>query len=510
MIATLVKFRKLLAICALSATFGKAAGSPLVQNGSFETGDLSGWQVTSGTVLALASYGTTDGNYAAILGYGDSDGPNFTLMQTFATTAGTTYTLSFDWASAPNPTLQTTEVTVSGGAQPMLTQELAAIGAFPTPYSHYVYSFVADSSSSTLKFIDTSLSSYQSDQALDNVTLTAEVPEPATYLSLLIGLACLAYFTIYRTSRSQAQLTIKRKVTSIALVVMALSAWSHTSFAEEICKTEHLALNSAVNDACKDPATTVENKEFFKCGSDEDWMARTHLYFIEKNLTTWDKAVHMYSINQARLAKWKPNPKFNDSFNAVKHAQYVMGQCTGAAYMEKLKPTYEPGPEATVVSSGSENNDSREKGSDSSMNELTQALSKLVAVSSGRNRNTVLSSVAQPLASASDNYRERGSTSNENSAGIDVTSCAKLVEDDNNVLGRKALLNTCGFDIDITWCANSKYTSCANGFTDQKTLHANKSYPIEGSSTHVQFAACKGANSLSHVEPRTAFIHKCH
>jgi len=186
--------------CTLAACLGQAAASPILQNGSFETGDLSGWQVLSGNVTVQHDYGETDGYYAAILGYGDSGGPNFTLAQTFATTAGATYTVSFDWASSPNPKLQSVDVTVTGNGPVLLSQGLAGIGALPSPYQHYAYTFVADSSSSTLTFTDTSPSSFQSDQTLDNVVVTSAVPEPASYLSLLAGLAGLA--AVFRARKS--------------------------------------------------------------------------------------------------------------------------------------------------------------------------------------------------------------------------------------------------------------------------------------------------------------------
>jgi hypothetical protein len=194
------KITGLMVTCTLAACIEQAAASPIIQNGSFETGDLSGWQVLSGNVSIQHDYGETDGFYAAILGYGDNDGPNFTLAQTFATTAGVTYTISFDWASSPNPKLQSMDVTVTGSGSALLNQGLAGIGALPSPYQHYSYTFVADSSLTTLKFADTSPSSFQSDQTLDNVVVTAAVPEPATYLTLLAGLIGFAAFTKSRKS----------------------------------------------------------------------------------------------------------------------------------------------------------------------------------------------------------------------------------------------------------------------------------------------------------------------
>ncbi len=80
-----------------------AFASDLINNGSFETGDFTGWttggnfedsSVVSGPFYVYP--GAEDGQFYAVLGPVGSDG---TLSQTFATTVGAQYTFSFWFAS---------------------------------------------------------------------------------------------------------------------------------------------------------------------------------------------------------------------------------------------------------------------------------------------------------------------------------------------------------------------------------------------------------------------------
>jgi len=98
----------------LAVTLGIAWADPLpnlVVNGGFETGSFSGWTVTGNTTPCLFVGTTNDprcipttgigphsGNYAAELG--NAGGDAF-LSQNLATTAGTTYELTF-WLAVQN------------------------------------------------------------------------------------------------------------------------------------------------------------------------------------------------------------------------------------------------------------------------------------------------------------------------------------------------------------------------------------------------------------------------
>ena len=89
-----------LALVIAPATF---ASTELLTNGSFETGDFSGWntggnfeftQVVSGSFYVYT--GAQDGTFYTTMGPVGSDG---TLSQSFSTTAGAHYTFSFWMAS---------------------------------------------------------------------------------------------------------------------------------------------------------------------------------------------------------------------------------------------------------------------------------------------------------------------------------------------------------------------------------------------------------------------------
>ena len=184
------RYAPLAVACALMMV-GNIHAASLVTNGSFETGDLTGWDVLSGTVDVRSDYGTTDGTFAAVLGFGNGAAPNFELAQTISTTLGAAYTVEFDWAAAPNALPQTMLFEVNGVSGNLVSSSgFSQVGATPTPFNHFSFNFVADGASATLKFTDTSSSSVIIDQALDGVSMAA-VPEPGNYALMLVGLSAM-------------------------------------------------------------------------------------------------------------------------------------------------------------------------------------------------------------------------------------------------------------------------------------------------------------------------------
>ena len=192
-----MRFKTLLVIAAATLLLcaPMAFGQNLLTNGSFETGDFTGWttggnfedtEVISG---AFESYsGAQDGNFYAILGPVGSDG---TLSQSFSDTPGAHYTLSFWLASqGDNPAdfsaywdgtqVYTVTNPNSGGAWQQFTFNETGTG------------------NDTISF------SFRDDPAylaFDNVSVTAQsgtgtVPEPSSLL--LMGSGALGLLGVVR------------------------------------------------------------------------------------------------------------------------------------------------------------------------------------------------------------------------------------------------------------------------------------------------------------------------
>jgi hypothetical protein len=154
----------------------------LVENGSFETGDFSGWTQTGDTSFTfvtddLAAGGPTDGIYHAAFGPVDGVGGIFQFIDT---TPGQSYLLSFDIAylgGDPNGFFL-------AWGDPDDPQVLIDGADFPGfDYATASGTVVATTASSFLLFAFYSPPSFW---LLDNVSLTA-VPEPGTWAMLIAG-----------------------------------------------------------------------------------------------------------------------------------------------------------------------------------------------------------------------------------------------------------------------------------------------------------------------------------
>jgi choice-of-anchor C domain-containing protein len=160
-------------------------------NGSFESGNyvdnsfgfeqvnagdtsIDGWSVDSGSVDWIGAYWTAqDGSMSIDLSGADAG----TISQTFATTIGNTYTVSFGLSGNPAgpPTVKTLDVSATGGTLSSYTYDASA-NALPNTmnWTTATYSFLATSASTTLSFISTTATAFG--PAIDNVVVTETVP----------------------------------------------------------------------------------------------------------------------------------------------------------------------------------------------------------------------------------------------------------------------------------------------------------------------------------------------
>ena len=190
------------ALIALTLFQAGTAGAQIIVNGDFEAdpGAIGG---SSGYLTVLAGQTTIGGwtvsgrsvdlvknDYGAVTNYSvdlaGSPGPGG-IEQTFATTAGMTYTVDFDYGT-------------NGGGFPLRVLfghfgagVVPTISTFAVPagVAHGQISFVSNGGLAKLALFTTS--SGYAGPTVDNISVTA-VPEPAAAAMLLLGLATIGVF----------------------------------------------------------------------------------------------------------------------------------------------------------------------------------------------------------------------------------------------------------------------------------------------------------------------------
>ncbi len=195
------------AVVALAAFTASAHASSFLTDGGLESAtggnvyyagqslDAGSWNVLTGAVyIDSADPYVYDGTNSLNLTYANLYVPN-TVAQTFTTTPGESYALSF-WADADTP--NSFAVTANGVALAGSPGAVATNG-FPNAtnnafFTDYTATFVASAASTTLNFTatgDPSIGSPDGSVVLDDISI-ATTPEPQSLVLVLSGVGVLS------------------------------------------------------------------------------------------------------------------------------------------------------------------------------------------------------------------------------------------------------------------------------------------------------------------------------
>ena len=203
--------------CLVVAVSAGAAHALGIVNGGFEAdaasvpaggvlfGPITGWNNPAAYLTSAGYYSAAppEGRIFALIG-GGIDTSGYHLNQTITgLTPGSRYTVKFALASEDfviPGTVEQVDVFMSTGSGSALQTFSAPVSSNATPFgpgplwdhwAYFNYSFVANATSATIDFQQTAATLGAGDTGLDNVSISAAVPEPAAWTLMLIGFGAL-------------------------------------------------------------------------------------------------------------------------------------------------------------------------------------------------------------------------------------------------------------------------------------------------------------------------------
>ena len=135
---------------------------------------IDGWSVDAGSVDWIGTYWPAPDGAMSIDMSGADAG---TLSQTFDTTIGNTYTVTFLLSGNPAgpPTVKTLEVSATGGTTALFAHDTTGTDLTTMVWAPQTYTFLATSASTTLTFTSTTGGAFG--PAIDAVAVTEDVAE---------------------------------------------------------------------------------------------------------------------------------------------------------------------------------------------------------------------------------------------------------------------------------------------------------------------------------------------
>lgn len=187
---------------AIALSAGASSAANLIVNGGFNVGGTlnGGFQTPGVGSSALAGWTIYFGNVDWITGYWQSsDGDGFSvdmdgttrggISQTINTVIGKTYNLTFDMSGNPDAGPDTDTLNVF--ADVFLPDATYTVGGSNSRsnmgWSQRSYTFTANATSTVIAFQSDSRNLCCYGAAIDNVSVSGAVPEPATWGMMILG-----------------------------------------------------------------------------------------------------------------------------------------------------------------------------------------------------------------------------------------------------------------------------------------------------------------------------------